>query len=164
MFMKEKKRKKKKYHSFPCYRPTSEDSGGIIVQIFLTWNPRCWLQTDRMRKTKQDKEGSVLAIVHTGVHVPTGSCWETCVPTRQRDLERKKGGQRPSKATSASLRTTAVRVSPHHCKDLLAYPHALTGAWSYRMSPYPYGVTALQDVTESSQGHSSTGCHQGLAK
>lgn len=66
--------------------------------------------------------------------------------------------------------------------------HALTGAWTYRMTPCRHGATDLQnvttpsqhhsltwrhlvliksqlyDITESSQGHSSTGCHHDLAR
>lgn len=56
------------------------------------------------------------------------------------------------------------RVSPHHRRDLRSYQHALTGAWTCRMTPCPHGATDLQNVTTPSQHHSLTWCHRVLIK
>lgn len=154
------KKKKKEYHSFPCYCPTPENSGRIIVEAFLPENRDAgYKQTERRKQNTKKKAPGWLSYTQDSM-CSTGSFWETCFST----VHVKTWTDVPARPQARHSRITAVQGVPTPSQGPYRLSHALTGAWTYRLTPCPHRATALQDVTESSQGHSSTGCHHSLAR
>lgn len=99
------------------------------------------LATNGMKRVKRDKEGAVLASLHTGFRVLHREPLRDPYPhPTHEDLESKKGKWWPSEAV-----ITSYRVSPHHVRDLIGYP--------CRIPWCPHKSTRLQDDTIGGGGH-----------